>query len=166
MNPTTVTIVGNATKPPELKFTPSGVAVANFGVAVNNRRKDGDRWVDGDPEFYDVVCWRELAENVAECIDKGTRLVVVGRLSQRSWEAGDGSKRSKIEVVAEEVAPSLRWATASVVRNERYDTNQSAAPRREPAAPAYRPDEVPFVVDAGGWDPTVGYGVWPERMLP
>lgn len=120
MSNTTVTVTGNVTREPVLKFTPSGLALTTFGVAVNSRKKDGDRWVDGDPEFYDIACWRELAENVAECIEKGTRVVVTGRLSFRAWEV-DGEKRSKVEIVAEEVGPSLRWATASVHRNERRD---------------------------------------------
>jgi len=116
---TTVSIIGNVTRDPELRFIPSGAAVANFGVAVNKRRKDGDKWVDGEPEFYDVTCWRELAENVCECIEKGTRILLVGRLSFRTWETPEGDKRSKTEIVAEAVGPDLRWATAEVTRVER-----------------------------------------------
>lgn len=116
---TTATLIGNVTREPELKFLPSGVALAEFGVAINSRRKDGDRWVDGDPQFYDVTCWRELAENVAESIEKGMRVVVIGKLNFRSWETDDGQKRSKISIIADEVGPSLRWATAEVSRVER-----------------------------------------------
>ena len=159
MSPTNVSVVGNVSRAPELRFTPSGLALATFGVAVNNRKKEGDKWVDGDPEFYDVTCWRELAENVAECIDKGARVVVVGRLSFRQWEAADGSKRSKVEIVAEEVGPSLRWATAQVVRNERSDGGYSTAEA------VYDPAEEPFHVDAADWMPGA-YGAYPERMLP
>jgi single-strand DNA-binding protein len=142
---TTVTIVGNCTREPELRFTPSGAALCEFGVAVNTRRKEGDQWVDGDPEFYDVTCWRELAENVAESILKGTRVVIVGKLNFRSWEADDGSKRSKISVTADSVGPDLRWATAQVIRNERRDgaVSQSKSAHPEPAAP-YDPSEEPF----------------------
>jgi len=116
---TSIHLVGNLTRDPELRFIPSGAAVANFGVAINTRRKEGNEWVDSDPEFYDVVCWRELAENVAESLLKGQRVVVVGKLSQRSWQQDDGSTRSKVEVVADSVGPDLRWATAQVTRTER-----------------------------------------------
>lgn len=120
MSGTTVTLIGNVTRDPEMRFLNSGVGIATFGVAVSKRRKnEAGQWEDGETEFYDVVAWRELAENVAESITKGQRVVVVGRLSQRSWETDDGQKRSKIEVVADEVGPSLRWATAEVARIQR-----------------------------------------------
>jgi single-strand DNA-binding protein len=113
-----VTIIGNVTRDPELKYTPNGAAVVKFGVAVNRRTKKDGEWVDADPSFFDVVAWQELAENVAESISKGTRVIVAGRLEQRSWEQ-DGNKRYAVEVIADEVAPSLRWATASVKRTEK-----------------------------------------------
>ena len=117
---TAVTIVGNITRDPDLKFTGSGLAMCTFGVAVNNRKKDErGEWVDGDPSFYDVVCWRQLAENVTESLPKGTSVIVVGKLRQRSWEADDGTKRSKVEVQADHVGPALNWATAEVSRNEK-----------------------------------------------
>jgi single-strand DNA-binding protein len=117
---TAVTIVGNITRDPDLKFTGSGLAMCTFGLAVNNRRKDErGEWVDGDPSFYDVVCWRQLAENVTESLPKGTSVIVVGKLRQRSWEADDGTKRSKVEVQADHVGPALNWATAEVSRNEK-----------------------------------------------
>ena len=117
---TTVTIVGNVTRDPDLKFTGSGLAICTFGLAVNNRKKDErGEWVDGDPSFYDVVCWRQLAENVTESLPKGTSVIVVGKLRQRSWEADDGTKRSKVEVQADHVGPALNWATAEVSRNEK-----------------------------------------------
>lgn len=117
---TTVTIVGNITRDPDLKFTGSGLAMCTFGLAVNNRKKDErGEWVDGDPSFYDVVCWRQLAENVTESLPKGTSVIVVGKLRQRSWEADDGSKRSKVEVQADHVGPALNWATCEVSRNEK-----------------------------------------------
>ncbi len=145
MSATTVTVIGNLSRAPELRFTPSGLALATFGVAVNSRKKVGDEWVDGDPEFYDVVCWRELAENVAECLDKGARVVVVGRLSFRAWTTDGGEKRSKIEVVADEIGPSLRWATAQVTRNERRDgseTRYGEPPPRAAATPGPASDPV------------------------
>jgi single-strand DNA-binding protein len=115
-----VTIVGNITRDPDLKFTGSGLAMCTFGLAVNNRKKDErGEWVDGDPSFYDVVCWRQLAENVTESLPKGTSVIVVGKLRQRSWEADDGTKRSKVEVQADHIGPALNWATAEVSRNEK-----------------------------------------------
>ena len=128
----TVTLVGNITRDPELRFTPSGSAVANFGIAVNRRwqNKQTQEWEE-QTSFFDVTCWREMAENVTESLERGARVIVTGRLDQRSWENNEGEKRSKIEVVADEVAPSLRWATAQVSKNERSDRNQSAAPVQE-----------------------------------
>lgn len=118
----TVNIVGNVTRDPELRFTPSGQAVANFGVAVNRRwqNRQTQEWEEA-VSFFDVTCWGQLAENVAESVQKGTRVVVDGRLDQRSWETEQGDKRSKVEIVADEVAPSLRWATASITKNERRE---------------------------------------------
>jgi len=118
----TVNVVGNATRDPELRFTPSGQAVANFGLAVNRRwqNRQTSEWEEA-VSFFDITCWGQLAENVAESVQKGTRVVVDGRLDQRSWETEQGDKRSKVEIVADEVAPSLRWATASVTKNERRD---------------------------------------------
>jgi single-strand DNA-binding protein len=116
----TVTIIGNLTREPELRFTNSGQAQATMGVAVNRRwqnRQSGE-WEE-QTSFLNVVAWRDLAENVAHSLPKGCRVIVTGRLEQRSWETQDGEKRSVIEVVADEIAPSLRWATASVERNER-----------------------------------------------
>jgi single-strand DNA-binding protein len=110
----TITVVGNVTRDPELRFTPAGAAVANFGVAWNLKRQDGEDQVS----FFDVTCWRQLAENVAESLTKGMRVVVYGRLEQRSWQTQDGEKRSKVEIVADEVAPSLKWATAEITRND------------------------------------------------
>ncbi len=110
----TVTIVGNVTRDPEMRFTQAGMAVTNFGVAWNKRRTDGEEAVS----FFDVTCFRQLAENVSESISKGARVVVYGTLSQRSWESQQGDRRSKVEIVADEVAPSLRWATAAITRNE------------------------------------------------
>jgi single-strand DNA-binding protein len=116
----TGTSVGNCTRDPELRFTPSGQAVANFGVAVNRRwqNRQTQEWEEAT-SFFDISCWQQLAENVAESVQKGTRVVITGRLDQRSWETQDGDKRSKIEIVADDVAPSLRWATADITKNER-----------------------------------------------
>jgi single-strand DNA-binding protein len=120
MSGNTVTLIGNITRDPELRFTPTGQATATFGLAVNRRwqnRQSGE-WEEAT-SFFDVVCWREMAENASESLQRGARVIVTGRLEQRSWETAEGEKRSKIEVVADEVGPSLRWATANVTKNER-----------------------------------------------
>jgi single-strand DNA-binding protein len=120
MADSTVTIVGNVTRDPEMRYTPSGVAKASFGVAVSRRwqNRTSHEWEE-QTSFFNVVCWREMAENVCESIGKGARIVVSGRLEQRSWETENGDKRSVVEIVADDVGPSLRWATAEVRRNER-----------------------------------------------
>jgi single-strand DNA-binding protein len=116
MADTHVTITGNLTDAPELKFTPSGNPVANFRLAVTARVKDGDTWKDGETSFFRVNVWRQLAEHVADSLSKGDRAVVIGRLKSRSWETPEGDKRSVVEVEADEVAPSLRWAIAKPQR--------------------------------------------------
>jgi single-strand DNA-binding protein len=116
----TVTLVGNITDDPELRFTPSGAAVANFTVAVNRRYKNqSGEWEDKLDGFFRCNCWREMAENVAESFRKGTRIMVVGRLQQRSWDDQEGNRRSAFEVQVDEVGPSLRWATATVQKSQR-----------------------------------------------
>ena len=116
----TITLVGNLTREPELRFVKSGQATANFGMAVNRKwqNRQTQEWEEST-SFFDVICWRELAENVAESLIKGTRVIVTGRLEQRSWETPEGEKRYKIEVVADSVGPDLRWASAVVTKNER-----------------------------------------------
>lgn len=116
----TVTLVGNATRDPELRYTPSGQTVATFGLAVNRRwqNRQTQEWEE-QTSFFDIKCWAQMAENVSESVQRGTRVIVTGRLEQRSWENDNGEKRSKIEVVADEIAPSLRWATAQVTKIER-----------------------------------------------
>ncbi len=118
----TVTVVGNVTRDPELRFTPSGMAIASFGLAVNrvwNDRQTNER--KEQVSFFDVKCWAQLGENVTASVFKGNRVIVSGRLEQQSWETEDGQKRSKVEIVADEVGPSLRWATAQINRNERKE---------------------------------------------
>src|SRR4029450_11080163 len=117
-----VTVVGNATRDPELRFTPSGQAVATFGLAVN-RRWQNRQSNEGEEQtsFFDVKGWAQMAENVSESLHRGARVVVSGRLEQRSWETEQGDKRSKVEVVADEIAPSLRWATVQITKNERRE---------------------------------------------
>ncbi len=116
----TVTVIGNVTRDPELSYTAGGQAKAGFGLAVNRRwmNRQTNEWEER-VSFFNVVCWREMADNVAESIQKGSRVIVAGRLEQRSWETENGDKRSVVEIVADEIGPSLRWATAQVNRNER-----------------------------------------------
>jgi single-strand DNA-binding protein len=116
----TVTLVGNLTKEPELRFTNQGRAQAIFSIAVNRRRlnQQTQEWEEST-SFFEVICWGDLADNVATSLEKGSRAIVFGRLEQRTWETPEGERRSKIQVVAEEVGPSLRWATADVHRTER-----------------------------------------------
>jgi single-strand DNA-binding protein len=115
-----VTVVGNLTDDPELRFTPQGVAVANFRVAVSPRFKDANgQWKDGDTSYFRINCWRQLAENVAETLTRGSRTIIVGRLKMRQWETQEGEKRTVVEIEADEVGPSLKWATAKVERTSR-----------------------------------------------
>ena len=120
MPDSTVTIVGNLTRDPEIRYTAGGAAKASFGMAVSRRwqNRQSQEWEE-QTSFFNVVCWREMAENVTESLGKGSRVVVTGRLEQRSWETENGEKRSVVEIVADEVGPSLRWATAEIKRNER-----------------------------------------------
>ena len=116
MPDTHVTITGNLTDDPEVTFTPNGAAVRNFRVAVTARIKDGDSWRDGDTSFYRITAWRQLAEHIGDSLAKGNRVIVVGQLRARSWETPEGERRTVVEVQAEEVGPSLRWATAKPER--------------------------------------------------
>ena len=118
-NDNQVMLVGNLTDDPELRFTPNGAAVANFRLAVTPRVREGDSWKDGETSFFRINVWRQQAENVAETLQKGTRCIVVGRLRTRSWETPEGEKRSVTEVEADELGPSLKFATAKVERSSR-----------------------------------------------
>jgi single-strand DNA-binding protein len=149
-----VVLVGNVTRDPELRFTNTGQATATFGLAVNRRwqNRQTQEWEEAT-SFFDVVCWREMAENVSESLVRGSRVMVAGRLEQRSWESQDGDRRSKVEVVADEVGPSLRWATAQVTKNDRRGPSDGGGGGRgggRQAAPPPEtggytgPDEEPF----------------------
>ena len=152
-NGNSITVVGNITRDIELRFTPSGQPTASFGLAVNRRwqNRQTQEWEEAT-SFFDIVCWRELAENASASLHKGTRVIVTGRLEQRSWETQEGEKRSKVEIVADEVGPSLRWASAQVEKNERRgpgdfqsSRSQSAPPAPAPAESSYASyDEEPF----------------------
>jgi single-strand DNA-binding protein len=150
-----VSVVGNLTRDPELRFTPSGQATASFGVAVNRRwqNRQTQEWEEAT-SFFDVVCWGQLAENTAQSLTKGARILVSGRLDQRSWETPEHERRSKIEITADEVAPSLRWATAAITKNERRTPEPAGASSfggggarsvsNEPPAGEHVYDEEPF----------------------
>ncbi|ACQ82418.1 single-strand binding protein [Beutenbergia cavernae DSM 12333] len=118
---TVITVIGNLTADPELRFTPSGAAVANFTVASTPRTFDRqtNEWKDGDTLFLRCSIWREAAENVAESLTKGMRVIAQGRLVQRSYETREGEKRTVVELQVDEVGPSLRYATAKVTRASR-----------------------------------------------
>jgi len=131
-----LTIVGNLTKDPELRFTPTGQATASFAVAVNRRwqNRQTNEWEEAT-SFFDVVAWGSLAENLADSVHRGDRVVVEGRLDQRSWENNQGEKRSKIEITANEIAPSMRWATVDISKN------QHAGRQTVPAGNGAGPDQ-------------------------
>mgnify|MGYP006269197113 CR=1 FL=1 len=118
-----VTVVGNLTNDPELRFTPSGAAVASFTVASSSRYLDKatNEWKDGEPLYMRCSVWRQYAENVAESLTKGTRVIVSGRLKQRSYETREGEKRTVVEMEVDDVGPALRYATAKVNRVQRSD---------------------------------------------
>jgi single-strand DNA-binding protein len=148
----TVTVSGNITREIELRFTTGGQPTCNFGLAVSRRwqNRQSQEWEEST-SFFDVVCWGKLAENVAGSFGRGSRVVVNGRLDQRSWETQDGDKRSKIEVVADDVAPSMQYATVVVTKNPRADHDNgnghgdaAAAPAAAPAAGYASSAEEPF----------------------
>ncbi|MFY1688888.1 single-stranded DNA-binding protein [Plantactinospora sp. WMMB782] len=118
---TTITVIGNLTDDPELRFTPSGAAVAKFRVASTPRFMDRttNEWKDGEPLFLSCTVWRQAAEHVAESLQRGARVIVSGRLRQRSYETREGEKRTVIELEVDEIGPSLRYATAKVQKMSR-----------------------------------------------
>ena len=130
-----VTIIGNATGDAELRFLPSGVAVANFTVAQTPRTKKGDEWEDGETMFVRCAAWRDLAEHVAESVKKGMRLIVTGRLHVRSYETDQGEKRTNIELTVDDVGASMRFATVTAQRAERTSAPQGGDPWTTGATP-------------------------------
>lgn len=146
-----VTLVGNLVEDPELRFTPSGVAMAKVRFAVNRRWRDRNEEWQEETSFFGGTCWRDMAENVAESLQKGMRVIVTGQLEQRTWETQEGDKRSVVEIRIDELGPSLRWATASVTKTPRsgggFDGGSDNA-ARVPAAPVakteFSADEAPF----------------------
>jgi single-strand DNA-binding protein len=128
-NETTITVIGNLTSDPELRFTPSGSAVANFTIASTPRSFDrqSNEWKDGETLFLRASVWREAAENVAESLTKGTRVVAQGRLKSRSYETKEGEKRTVIEFEVDEIGPSLTYSVAKVTRKEKGQAQRPQA---------------------------------------
>ena len=171
---TVITVVGNLTDDPELRFTPSGAAVANFTVASTPRsfNKQTNEWEDGEALFLRCSIWRQAAENVAESLQRGMRVIVQGRLRARTWETREGEKRTSFEIDVEEIGPSLKFATAKVNRASRSgggggysggqggQGGQSAAPADDPwATPAPQGGGAPAGQPAAGNDPWGAPGV-------
>lgn len=148
MNETYITVTGNLTADPELRFTPSGVPVVSFTVATTRRvyNKDRSEWEDADTTFYACKAWRQMGENAAESLVKGARVVVHGTLAVRTYERKDGTKGTAVEINVTDVGPSLQRATAQVTRNPRQG-QQDQQPRREQPHGGQRDpwaDEPPF----------------------
>ena len=151
----TITVVGNLTRDPELRYTQSGKATVTVGIAVNRRYQVNGEWQEATT-YMNVVAWDQLAENVAASLTKGTRVLVTGRLDVREYEAREGGKRTSVDIAAEEIGPTLRWATVSVERTPprgggegggsapRQAPRSSGAPASAPADDGYYADEEPF----------------------
>ena len=146
-----VTLIGNLVDDPELRFTPSGVAMAKIRLAVNRRWRGQDGEWQESTSFFTGTIWREQAEQVAESLQKGARVILSGRLEQRSWETQEGDKRSVVEIQIDEIGPSLRWATATVNKTQRQggdwsnDKKTDSTPAPVPVAREdFGPDEAPF----------------------
>ena len=145
-----VTLVGNLVEDPELRFTASGVAMARIRIAVSRRYQDRDGNWQEESSFFGGTVWRDYAENVAESLTKGTRVMLTGRLKQRQWETNEGEKRSVVEIDIQEIGPSLRWATAAVSRTPRSGDGGNGNYGGGASAPApvartdFGPDEAPF----------------------
>jgi len=122
MADTHVTLVGNLTDDPEVRFTPAGTQVGSFRLAVTPRVRDGEGWKNGETSYFRINLWRELASHTAESLGKGDRAVVIGRLKTRAWETPEGERRSTVEVEADEVGPSLRFATAKLQQTRELAT--------------------------------------------
>ena len=149
----TVTVVGNLTRDPELRFTTGGKGIASFGLAVNRRYQQNGEWQE-KVSFFNISAWDTLGENAAASLTKGTRVIVTGRLEQREYETQQGEKRNVVEIVADEIGPSLRWARAEIERTQRSNaeggsqsntggTQRPSGGGGRPADPIYG-DEEPF----------------------
>lgn len=144
MNEPMITITGNCVGDVDLRFLPSGIAVANLTVAVTPRVKDGDAWKDGETMWFRLACWRQLAESVAESISKGTRVIASGRLSTRSYETKSGEKRTDMEIQVDSIGPELRFATAKVNRVERGSDRSTQHASNDDPWGSSAPSDAPF----------------------
>ncbi|MET9313077.1 single-stranded DNA-binding protein [Kribbella sp. NPDC003505] len=164
-NETTITIVGNLTDDPELRFTPSGAALARFSIASTPRRFDkaAGEYVDGDTLFLRATAWRQVAENVAESLQRGQRVIATGRLRQSNWETPDGDKRSSIDLEVDEIGPSLTFATAKVTKTSR--TSGAAKTSGNPDDPWTNANRQPATAGAavGGGDGAAGGDPWTRQ---
>jgi single-strand DNA-binding protein len=146
-----ITIVGNLTRDPELRFTPNGTPVASFGIAVNKRtqNKESGEWIN-EADFFNVVAWYKLAENCAESLSKGDRVLLSGRLSQDNWDDKEGQKRSSFKIIANIVAPSLEFATCKIDRNPRMEMQPGPSIQSGPKVSGaiedvdFNEDDIPF----------------------
>lgn len=167
----TICIIGNLTESPSLKFTPSGAAVANFTVASTPRtyNRDTSQWDDGEPLFMRCAVWRDMAENVADSLDKGTRVIVSGYLKARSYQTKEGENRTVMELDVQEVGPSLRFATARVAKTQRGGSGDNSGWGRQPQHQQQQgdpwgepPQQQRRQPSSGGqqWNPDTGTGGW------
>ena len=163
---TTITLVGNLTADPELRFTPSGAAVANFTVASTPRTFDRqtNEWRDGDAMFLNCAVWRQAAENVAESLQKGMRVIVQGRLKSRSYETREGERRTVFEIDVDEIGPALRYATAKVSRNQSGGGGQSSRPASSSGGGNYGED--PWASGSNGGNSAASAGAGAGRPQP
>lgn len=146
-----ITVVGNLTRDPELRFTNAGKAVVSFGIAVSRRYQVNNEWQE-QTSFFNVTAWDQLGENAAASLHKGTRVLVSGRVEVREYQGRDGEKRTSVDIVADEIGPSLRWATAQIERTQRSDGGQgggfggggAGAGRPSQPEPYFGGDEEPF----------------------
>ena len=157
----TVCIIGNLTAAPELKFMPSGAAVANFTIASTPRiyNRDTNQWDDGEPLFMRCTVWRDIAENVAESLDKGTRVIVSGYLKARSYQTKEGENRTVMELDVQEVGPSLRWATARVAKAQRGQSSGGWGQQQD-ARHGQGGWDQPRQGGGDPWNPDTGTGGW------
>lgn len=140
-----ITILGNITRDPELRFTPNGTAVVGFGIAVNRsiRDKKSGEWQD-EVDFFNVTAWFKLAENCAESLTKGDRVLVSGRLSQDRWEDKEGQKRSVVKITANIIAPSLEFASCKLEKNPKMDNSGVSAPAGKGEVVDFTDEDIPF----------------------
>lgn len=140
-----ITILGNITRDPELRFTPSGTAVVNFGLAVNRsiQNKNSGEW-QTEVDFFNITAWYKLAENCAESLSKGDRVLVSGRLSQDSWEDKEGQKRSTVKIIASVIAPSMEFATCKLEKNPKADSGGVTAANNTGEEVDFTDEDIPF----------------------